>query len=347
MKLLIIAQKVDVNDDNLGFFCRWLKEFGQYLEKVYAVGLACGAHDLPENITVYSLGKEKGYGKLKQFLILQKLLFQNLSKVDGVFVHMAPVFAALSYPLAKVFNKKLILWYAHGSVHVLLRLAEKMVDKIVTSSAEGCRLKSKKIRILGQGIDTDQFKPSELFPGADEIKLGLKILSVGRISPIKDQKTLIKAIDILVNQKGWKDLEIKIIGTPIEDYEKEYFEQLKELIAEKKLRNYIKFLGGMNHRQMPRYYQDADLFINTSFTGSMDKVVLEAMASGCLVLNCNEAYRETLDEKYMFRRKDSKGLAEKIFNLKDAPKNGNLRRIVIENHNLDGLIKKIIRQFNV
>lgn len=346
MKLLIIAQKVDANDDNLGFFCRWLERFSYRLEKVYAVGLVTGKHNLPANTTVYSLGKEKGYSKLRQLFQLQKVLFQNLPQVDGVFVHMAPVFAVLSFPLVKIFNKKLILWYAHGSVHFLLRLAEKLVDKIVTSSPEGCRIKTEKRKILGQGIDADQFKPPEALFWVDKQDPTFKILSTGRISPVKDQQTLIEAIDILVNQKGVKDIEVKIIGTPIEDYEKEYSEKLKHLISEKKLENYIKFLGGMHHSDIPKHYQDSNLFINTSFTGSMDKVVLEAMASGCLVLNCNEAYKETLGEKYMFKKKDSKELAEKIYSLKNTPRDENLRQIVIKHHNLDSLVKKIIKEFD-
>lgn len=343
MKLLIIAQKVDADDDNLGFFCYWLEKFAQKLDKVYVIGLSVGGHSLPKNITVYSLGKEKGYSKIKQLFLLQKFLFKNLSKVDGVFVHMAPIFAVSGFPLIKIFNKKLILWYAHGSVNPLLRLAEKLVDKIVTSSPDGFRIKSRKIRVLGQGIDTEQFTIPQDKLGVRETRL--KILSVGRISPVKDQQTLVEAIDILVNKKDIKDIEVRIIGTPIEDYEKEYFEQLKNLIGERKLANHIKFLGGVHHSDMPRYYRRADLFINTSFTGSMDKVVLEAMASGCLILNCNEAYGPILDKKYMFKKKDPKELADKISNLKDAPQDENLRKIVARNHNLDGLAGKIIQEF--
>ena len=153
MKLLIIAQKVDINDDNLSFFHRILEKFAEKLEKVYAVCLAQGKYQLPKNVEVFSLGKERGLSKLGQIIRLQKFLLAHLRETDGIYAHMCPIYAIASYPLAKIFQKKLILWYAHGHVSWKLRLAEKMVDEIVTSSLAGCKLKSRKIKVLGQGTN--------------------------------------------------------------------------------------------------------------------------------------------------------------------------------------------------
>jgi len=86
--------------------------------------------------------------------------------------------------------------------------------------------------------------------------------------------------------------------------------------------------------------------VNTSSTGSLDKVVLEAMASGCLVLTCNEAYNETLESNYRFQKGNDKELADKIFNLKDVSGNKNLREIVVKNHSLNNLIEKVLHEFN-
>jgi len=244
MKLIIISQKIDIDDDNLGFFHYWLEKIASRLEKVYVVCLSEGKHSLPENVSVYSLGKEKGYSKLRQLFRLQKFLFKNLKKADGVFVHMCPIYAIASFPLVKLFRKKMILWYLHKSVKWKLKLAEKLVDKILTASKESCRLKNrKKIEIVGHGVDTELFRPSHNRINAVNIENEkFKILSVGRITPIKDQKTLIEAVDVLVNEKNIKDIKVKIVGTPLENHEKEYFEKLRSFIQEKKLEEYIKFL---------------------------------------------------------------------------------------------------------
>lgn len=345
MKLLIITQKVDIADDNLGFFHKWLEKFSEKLEKLYVICLWKGEYSLPGNVIVFSMGRERGCSKLRQFFNLQKFLFKCLSELDGVFIHMCPIYAVASCPFVKIFKKKMVLWFTHGSLTWKLKLAERCVDKILTASKESCRLKKRnKIEIIGHGIDTGLFKPL-----SSNIKLQtsdiFKILSPGRISPIKDQQTLIEAIDILINYKGIKNLEVKIIGSPLEDYEKEYFKQLKRLVKEKELEGYIKFLGSVPYTEMPKYYQESDLMVNLSHTGSIDKVILEAMASGCLVLTSNEAFLNILNDKYLFKENDPQNLVEKILNLKSISGDKTLREIVIKNYDLDSLIDKIILRF--
>ncbi|XOB41352.1 MAG: glycosyltransferase family 4 protein [Candidatus Nealsonbacteria bacterium] len=351
MKLLIISQKVDINDDNLGFFHYWLEKFAGKLEKVYVACLSEGKHSLPENVLVYSLGKEKGYSKLRQLFRLQKFLFKNLKEVDGVFVHMCPIYAIASFPLVKVFRKKMILWYLHKSVNWKLKLTGKLVDKILTASKESCRLKNReKIEIVGHGIDTNFFKPLTLSfkpQGLDNFR----IIFVGRIAPIKDLETLIKAIDILVNQKNIRNIKVRIIGSSIGYYEKKYHEKLIELIKEKELVDYIEFLGGKPHREVLRFYQNNNVLLNLSPTGGMDKAVLEAMACSVPVLVCNIAFKKDLGDfvtKLIFQKKNPQDLAQKILNLKNIDTvgiEGYLRKQVVQNHNLDNLINKIIHVF--
>ncbi len=346
MKLLIITQKVDMNDDNLGFFHGWLEKFSEKLDKLYVICPTQGDYNLLSNVSIYSLGKEKGASKLSQWICLQKNLIQILPKINGVFIHMCSIYAIASFPLVRIFNKNMTLWHVHKSINWKLKLAERCVDKILTASEQSCRLKNrKKIEIVGHGIDTETFSPK---PKSQKLKPELQdfiITSPGRISLIKDQETLIKAMDILVNKRNITDIKLQFIGSSIEDYEKQYLKKLKNLVKEKKLEDYIKFLGSVSYDKMPKYYQDSDLVINLSHTGSVDKVVLEGMASGCLVLTCNEAFEPILDNKYLFKKKNFQDLVGKIINLKSAKEDKNLRKIVIKNHNLDNLIDKIIKSF--
>ncbi len=351
MKLLIVTQKVDINDDNLGFFHCWLEKFSEKLEKLYVICLWEGRHNLPDNVQVYSLGKEKGYSKMRQFFLLQKFLFKILRDADGVFVHMCPIYAILSFPLAKLFRKKTLLWYLHKSVNWKLKLAGKLTDKILTASSESCRLKNRnKIEIVGHGIDIDKFQTTNY-------KLqttNYKILCVGRISLIKDQETLIEAVDILINQKDIKNLELKIIGSPLENYEKEYYKKIKNLVKDKNLENYVEFSGSIFHKEMPQYYQNNDVLINLCPTGGIDKVVLEAMACKMPVLLCNRAFEKDLAEYkdiLFFQEKNSQNLAQKILGLKNLNNKikielGNyLRNQIVQNHDLDNLVKKIVNEF--
>ena len=58
MKLLILTQKMDKNDDLLGFFHNWVSEFAKKCEKVTVISLGIGEYSLSDNVKVLSLGKE-------------------------------------------------------------------------------------------------------------------------------------------------------------------------------------------------------------------------------------------------------------------------------------------------
>jgi glycosyltransferase involved in cell wall biosynthesis len=344
MKLLIITQKVDINDDNLSFFHRWIEKFSGRLEEVYVICLSVGEYDLPPNVHVFSMGKERGVPKIGQLFLLQKYLIGILPRVDGVFVHMCSIYAICSYILAKIFRKKMILWFAHKNLGWKLRLAERLVDKILTASRESCRLKRrKKIKIVGHGIDVNRFKPAD----STNKKDNFVILSAGRINPSKDLETLVEAVDILIGTGNINNLRIMIAGNPITAAEDAYLKKIKDTINEKGLSDNFEFLGSVPNHKMPEYYQASDVFVNLSHTGSMDKVVLEAMACGIPVLTCNESFDSLLDEKYRFEKKNYKELADKIFRIKNNGFKDDLRKIIVDDYNLDNLMDKIINEFKV
>lgn len=334
MKLLIITQKIDENDDILGFFCGWIKEFSKQAKSIAVISQYVGKYDFPENVEIFSLGKEKGRSKIRQLFNFYKLLFKNLPKIDAIFVHMIPLWVVLGEPFFKIYQKKVYLWYTHKSVNLKLKLAEKFVEKIFTASMESCRLKSDKIVIIGHGIDIEKF---ESHPRSKKEKL--KIISAGRITPIKNYEILIEAAKILKNKNF--DFEIKIAGKPILEQDKVYSEKLKNLIKEKNLEDKINFVGSIPYRNVDIFYQSGDLFVNFSDTGSMDKAVLEAMASGLLVLTSNEAFKKILSEKY-FVNKNPEEIAEKIIALSKADFDPGLRDYVVKSHSLRQLIIKII-----
>jgi hypothetical protein len=137
MKLLILTQKADINDDILGFFHRWIEEFARHCESVIVICLQKGEYDLPENVRVLSLGKERVTryalgvtNKLKYLFNFYKYIWQERNNYDSVFVHMNPIYIVLGGLFWKLWNKKIILWYTHKAFNFKLRVAEKLVDKI-------------------------------------------------------------------------------------------------------------------------------------------------------------------------------------------------------------------------
>ena len=114
--------------------------------------------DFPDNVYVYSVGKEKGYSEPRRAIEFYRYLTRILAnhRINACFARMMPLFAVMGAPLLKAKGIPIILWYAHGHVSRMLRMAEKVVDKIVTSSPQGCRLQSSKVLVIGQGIDTQR-----------------------------------------------------------------------------------------------------------------------------------------------------------------------------------------------
>ena len=336
--VLIIMQTIDLTDNVLGVFHNWVKVLAKHETKVLVIALQKGIVDLPSNVKLFSLEKENGKSKLNQLCKFYRLILALRNEYQRVLVHMTPIWVLLGYPVWKLLHKKVFLWYAHGTVDIKLRIAHQLVDGIFTSTSEGFRIKSKKVFVLGQGIDTNFFTPILPQPqrNADEYI----ILSVGRISPSKDYMTLFNSIALLGEAK--KDTRVLIYGLPKTEKDQEYFIWLKNEQERLGLHN-VEFKGSAIHSEMPKIYNRAHVLVNTSLTGSADKVVLEAMASGINVLSCNDAYREMLEEKYTFASGDSKELAKKLFyfyfNREVSPE---LRRKVIVEHNVHTLIKRIV-----
>ena len=348
--LLIITQKVDKNDDHRGFFIDWLKEFAKNFDKVSVITVAEGLYTLPENIQIYSLGKERRTPKIIQALRFYWYLMRLVPGSDGIFAHASAIFVIASWPFAFIYRKKIILWYLHRSVNLKLKLAEKLCYKIATSTKESLNIKSKKITEIGHGIDTEKFKTQRNWDKA--LSEDLRILSVGRISKIKDYETLIKAAKIL-KDRGL-NFKLKIIGRPVMDCDFEYFEQLKEMVSSLALKDFVEFTGFIPYSRIADYYKESDIFINLAPIGGIDKAVLEAMASGSLVLVSNAAFRNYFDgysDKLSFDYQGPGSLAEKIISLSRLPpeeKKGIsdfLARSVSQNHNLESLIKKLVDLF--
>lgn len=337
MKLLIITQKVDKNYQLLGFFIDWLNRFAAKFDKITIICLEKGEFKLPDNIEVVSMGKDRGYSKIRQLSTFYFLL--STSKYDAVFVHMNPIWVVLGGPAWRLKRKKTYFWYTHKAVTPKLRLAEKFADVIFSASKESFRLSSKKVIVTGHGINTDLFKPDS---SRVEAGSGLKILSVGRISPVKNYETLIEAMRILKGENI--EFSVTMVGEPALDSDRIYELKIKTRIKELGLDNSFKFTGKINHENLPGYYQSNDVFVHLSKTGSVDKTILEAMACGMKVLSSNDSARAFLPAELLFDESNPSELAAKILALKDKPVDPALREYVIVNHNLDSLINKISKK---
>lgn len=270
MRLLIATQVLDENHQNLGFFVRWVAEFAKLCESVVVVASAVGKYDLPKNVTVYSLGKEVGLEHRSRVGRFVSLMLSLRHEYDAVFVHMIPEFVIAGAVPWKLFGKKVGLWYVHGTVSWYLRVAAWFADFVFTASPESCRITSSKVYVVGHGIDTDFFTPDP------SVSRGGHMLSVGRLMKSKRHDV---AIERAVREG--KALRVAGEGSELENLER----YAKSLNAD------ITFLGGLAQQGLRDEYRQAAYLMHASETGSMDKVVLEALATDTPVITTSDVYR--------------------------------------------------------
>jgi len=255
MKLLICTQAVDSADSDLGFFVRWIQEFAKHCEKVTVICLRADVSSLPDNVEVVVLGT----ARIARALGLLRASIARRREYDAVLVHMNPEYLVVAGVLWRLMHKKTALWYTHKSVDVKLRIATSLANLILTASKESFRLASAKVRVMGHGIDTEFFSPDA------SITRGDWILSVGRLMPSKRH-------DLAIRTALQEGRELRIAG---EGPERAHLEALARELGVR-----VRFLGGIRQSPLRDEYRQAAYLIHTSQTGSLDKVVLEALACG-------------------------------------------------------------------
>jgi glycosyltransferase involved in cell wall biosynthesis len=180
------------------------------------------------------------------------------------------------------------------------------------------------------------------------------VISVGRISPVKDYETLLSAADTLINQQGRRDLRFVVVGGAGTAEQEEYVQHLQELVEARRLEAHVQFVGSVPHGRVVDYYRQADAFASTSRTGSLDKAGLEAMACGLPLLTCSEAFTNVLGDfsnMLMFEEGNIDDLARKILNVIEVRTGSQavferaLREIVVQEHDVKRLMNRIVSVF--
>jgi glycosyltransferase involved in cell wall biosynthesis len=340
LRLLVITQRVDAKDANLAVHVRWLREFAQHCKQVTVIAQSVGTHDLPSNVRVISLGKEKGAWKITQWLRLKRHVFFALFTHDAVLVLMVPLYAFVAGFWASFFRKPVYLWYTHKHVSLMLRLAMFFVRRVFTASKESFRLASTKVMVTGHAIDTEFFQRAEAGSVLTQDPL---IVSIGRISPKKRLDVLIRVISVL--RKRGKEAHLRIIGDVITDEDVAYAEELKTLVISLNSEQYVTFERGMAQFGVREVYQSNVIALNASATGSLDKSVLEAMSCGCFVITSNEAFRGIVPDGAYVKDTTPEAFADAIGKQLHQPvaTKDALRSEVVEHHDLQKTLGKIIK----
>ena len=155
-------------------------------------------------------------------------------------------------------------------IHTWIPVSKELKDWLI----EIVRISQDKVQLIYNGIDLDKFQPRSETTNSKLIRIG----TVGRLAPVKDQCTLIQAIALLCEQAPHivDKLEVIIVG------EGEMRQTLKNAIQENNLQNCVHLLGA--RMDVEQLLQTFDVFVLPSLTEGIALTLLEAMANALPVV---------------------------------------------------------------
>lgn len=266
-KLLFITQKIHEKDDDLAFVTLWMNEFVRQGMDVQVICLE--QRDYSGNIPIYSLGKEKGKGKFSRTLRFLSLI--TTLQYDRVFVHMNPEYFTVGGWYWFLARKPMYLWYTHYTMHIHMRIAGWLCKRMFAATKQSLphyEGSPKKI-ITGHGIDVNFWL--DAVSESENKNAENKLVSIHRICRSKRLELGILALKYLP-----EDYTLDVYGR---DVEKDYYEELQNLVKREKLESRVFFKGPLPMAELKNIYPRYRLMVNMA-SETIDKTMLEAMLFG-------------------------------------------------------------------
>lgn len=356
MRLLLFNLATDADDPILGFTSGWIRALAERVETVTVITMRAGRVDLPANVRVHSVGKEKGYGEPRRALEFYRLLWRAVreDRVDACFSHMNQIFSAMAAPVLRPLGIPVVTWYAHPSLPPSVRAAHWVSSRMVSSLPGAYPYRTDKLTVVGQGIDASIFRPASdaerEAAAAEEAHAGPLVLCVGRLSVVKDHPTLLRAVARL-RQRRPGPLRVVILGARGRPEDDAYVAGLEALVAELGLGEVVRFAPSVPMEQLQAWYARAAVHVNLTPAGFGDKVAWESMACGCPCVLANTDFAETLGRyagRLLFRHGDAGDLAHRLERVLAEPPaerarmGAYLREQVIRLHGLPRLADRLV-----
>lgn len=337
MRLLVVNFEMDEDSGVLAWQADVVRALARRCEFVFVLTQKLGRFEAPENVTIVTV-PVRPFG-VPQRLGGRWLMNPMISRIcrdhriDACFVHMAMEWVYILAPALRRRGVPVLFWYAHGTVSLRLRLAHFLARGVVTSTPEGFRLKSRKLSVIGQGVDADLFSIPARHGERNDL------IYVGRLSRRKRIELLVETMDALRTMAPDRMIRLQLVGPLLTPDDHVYEGEIRSLVALKGLGDRVVFRGFVKQREIPRLYEDVFLHVNVSRTGSMDKTVVEALSSGCPVLTSNEAFFGLLSghPELVLRSDEPAAIAATILRLheqRDRFEPAALRALVVGQHDL-------------
>ncbi len=347
MTVLAVVQTWNRNDPIRGFIVPWMEALATRVDRVLILTLEQREQPRPSNIFVCSLGKESGAKRLG-YLAAWHQAWRDILRgqpPDVVFTHMSPIFTVLSAPYTRRRRIPIVTWFAHRHVSPTLKLAHRLSARVLTINPESYPYRPEEALFVGHGIDYDLFKPD-----GQTRDPGL-LLSVARLSPIKDAGTFLRTVERL--RSAGHPVNARWVGQP-PDRDRGYSSSIDQLQEDLALEDVVTFGGAVPNGDLPAWYCRSGAHVNLCPTGALDKAPLEAMGCGTPTFVANEGFRPLLgawSDLLLFRHGDPVDLAHRVVRLRMLNEDvrrrlsADLRRAAMKQHGLAQLRDRLVAIF--
>lgn len=262
------------------------------------------AEFLKAGIPIISLGKSGRWDIFPFFSKLFRILRDLQPEILHSYLSMSNILAVIAKGMAG--KVKVIYGVRHAYMDLtkydlLTRLVYKMeiwlsyfADLIIVNSYTGKSnhirngFASKKMMVIPNGIDTDQYHPSPAEGCDTRDRLGIPqnvqvVGLVGRLDPVKDHATFLKAAAEVLQKKP--DVKFICVG----DGDEVYRASLQNLAQDLGISDGIIFLTGQ--KNIRAVYNAMDILCSASIGESFSNAIAEAMACGvpCVVTDAGDS----------------------------------------------------------
>ena len=345
-KLLILNLGIDSNDTSLGFTHTWINELKNEYPIIDIITMRLGKNDLKEDVGIYFVNSNnKKLTKFQQIKKIRYLFNEVLSKTnyDHCFAHMSPLLLVLGSRKLKKKGIDSTLWFTHpgpnyGIKRIVLYLASLVAKNIVTASDNSFPYKTRKLNVIGHGIDFSRFEKRE----RNKVE---RFLYLGRISESKKVHIIVENF-IRFNEANQNIYSLTLIGGTLNNQDKKYLEKIKKMINNNQS---IRFMGKIPHEKLGKVINEFDCNINIAKKGFFDKVVLETLYSGIINICYSDDYKQfypIAQHDKLFVTNDLNEIEEKM-NYVAKLKGSELKSIIkysydnLDSHSLETLSKRL------
>ena len=181
-----------------------------------------------------------------------------------------PAFVTTAHGYYSVHPGSVVVGWGRCVIAISEAIARHMIDHF--------RVSSQRIRLIPRGVELEKFAWRE--PRKEAPHKEWRLATIGRVTPIKGHRDLIRAFGIVA--KSFPRAKLLIVGKASPDHEK-YAEELEALVAQLGLASQVEFTG--HEPDVARLLSTVDLVVLPS-TGqeAFGRVLIEAGAAGVPVV---------------------------------------------------------------